>query len=284
MDLYQLEYFLEAARQRSFTRAAAKLNLAQAALSEQMRKLEAELGARLFNRGRRETTLTPAGETLRTHAEALLAQAQATRRAVGDQVAMKGGRLAVGAIPSVSACLLPAAIAAFRRKHPQVELALLEGTSEVVAQWVEAGRIELGVVQLPASGDAFQVTPLLDESFVLLVPRKHPLARRRLPKLAELRRRRSSFTRAGRAMSPRRPAARPGSNRGRPARVANLRRSVPWWRRISVSRCFRNLPRAVPCRVARWSGWAAPPSVVRWPCCSAKVRSFPPLPSRSAGC
>ena len=99
---------------------------------------------------------------------------------------MKGGRLAVGAIPSVSACLLPAAIAAFRRKHPQVELALLEGTSEVVAQWVEAGRIELGVVQLPASGDAFQVTPLLDESFVLLVPRKHPLARRRLPKLAEL--------------------------------------------------------------------------------------------------
>jgi DNA-binding transcriptional LysR family regulator len=55
-----------------------------------------------------------------------------------------------------------------------------------LAQWVEAGRIELGVVQLPAPGDAFQVTPLLDESFVLLVPKKHPLARRRLPKLAEL--------------------------------------------------------------------------------------------------
>jgi DNA-binding transcriptional LysR family regulator len=160
--------------------------LAQAALSEQMRKLEAELGARLFNRGRRETTLTPAGETLRVHAEALLAQALAARRAVGDQVTLKGGRLAVGAIPSVSACLLPAAVAAFRRKYPQVELALLEGTSEAVAQWVEAGRIELGVVQLPAPGDAFQVTPLRDESFVLLVPKKHALARRRLPRLAEL--------------------------------------------------------------------------------------------------
>ena len=77
MDLYQLEYFLEAARQRSFTRAAAKLNLAQAALSEQMRKLEAELGARLFNRGRRETTMPPAGQTLSVPAEALPAQAPA---------------------------------------------------------------------------------------------------------------------------------------------------------------------------------------------------------------
>ena len=186
MDLYQLEYFLEAARQRSFTRAAAKLNLAQAALSEQMRKLEAELGAKLFNRGRLETTLTPAGETLRLHAEALLAQAGMARRAVGDLVAMKGGRLAVGAIPSVSACLLPSVVAAFRRKHPQVELALHEGTSEAVAHWVESGRIELGVVQLPAPGDAFEVTPLLDESFVLLVPKAHALARRRMPKLAEL--------------------------------------------------------------------------------------------------
>ena len=186
MDLYQLEYFLEAARQRSFTRAAAKLNLAQAALSEQMRKLEGELGAKLFNRGRLETTLTPAGETLRTHAEALLTQASVARRAVGDLVAMKGGRLAVGAIPSVSACLLPAVVAGFRRKHPQVELALHEGTSEAVVQWVESGKIELGVVQLPAPGDAFEVTPLLEESFVLLVPKAHLLARRRLPKLAEL--------------------------------------------------------------------------------------------------
>jgi DNA-binding transcriptional LysR family regulator len=186
MDLYQLEYFLEAARERSFTRAAAKLNLAQAALSEQMRKLEGELGAKLFDRGRRETTLTPAGETLRLHAEALLAQASVARWAVGDLVAMKAGRLAVGAIPSVSACLLPAAVAGFRRKHPQVELALHEGTSEAVAQWVESGKIELGVVQLPAPGESFEVTPLLEESFVLLLPKKHPLARRRQPKLAEL--------------------------------------------------------------------------------------------------
>ena len=71
MELYQLEYFLETARQRNFTRAAGRLNLAQTALSEQIRKLETELGALLFNRGRKESTLTPAGETLRIHAETL---------------------------------------------------------------------------------------------------------------------------------------------------------------------------------------------------------------------
>ena len=68
MELYQLEYFLEVARQRNFTRAAARLNLAQAALSEQVRKLEQELGGALIQRGRRESVLTPAGELLRAHA------------------------------------------------------------------------------------------------------------------------------------------------------------------------------------------------------------------------
>ena len=77
MELYQLEYFLETARQRHFTRAAARLNIAQTALSEQIRKLETELGAVLFNRGRKESTLTPAGETLRIHADTLLERAQA---------------------------------------------------------------------------------------------------------------------------------------------------------------------------------------------------------------
>ena len=186
MELYQLEYFLEAARQRSFTRAAAHLHLAQAALSEQMRKLESELGAPLFSRGRRETVLTAAGETLRLHAEALLDRAAAARRAVQDLAGLHGGRLTIGAIPSVSACLLPAAIAAFRKRHPAVELALFEGTSEAVAQWVESGRVEFGIVQLPTSGGSFDEHPLLTEPFVALVAKTHPIAKQRAISLAKL--------------------------------------------------------------------------------------------------
>src|SRR6476469_9702574 len=103
MELYQLQYFLEAARQRNFTRAAAQLNLAQAPLSEQIRKLEDELGTSLFQRGRRESVLTAAGETLRVHAEGLLERAEAARCAVQELVGLRRGRRTIGAIPSVSA-------------------------------------------------------------------------------------------------------------------------------------------------------------------------------------
>ena len=186
VELYQLEYFLETARQRNFTRAAARLHLAQAALSEQIRKLEAELGTPLFHRGRRESILTPAGETLRVHAEGLLERAEAARRAVQDVAGLRGGRLSVGAIPSASACLLPGAIAEFRGKHPLVELALFEGTSEAVAQWVENGRVELGIVQLPTAGGPFEEHLLLTESFLALVHSGHPAARQRSVSLAKL--------------------------------------------------------------------------------------------------
>lgn len=186
MDLYQLEYFLEAARQRSFTRAADHLHLAQAALSEQIRKLEAELGTSLFNRGRRETVLTAAGETLRQHAEALLERADAAKRAVHDLVGLRGGRLSIGAIPSVSACVLPSAIAAFRKRHPLIELGLFEGTSEAIAQWVESGRVEFGVVQLPATSGNFDEEPLFTEPFVVLVSRTHAAAKRSIIALDDL--------------------------------------------------------------------------------------------------
>ncbi len=186
MELYQLEYFLEAARQRNFTRAAAQLHLAQAALSEQIRKLESELGTPLFNRGRRETVLTAAGETLRQHAEALLERADAAKRAVHDLIGLRGGRLAIGAIPSVSACVLPPVIATFRRKHPLVELALYEGTSEAVAQWVESGRVEFGIVQLPGAGGNFDEHLIFTEPFMVVLPKAHPSSRQRSINLAKL--------------------------------------------------------------------------------------------------
>ncbi len=186
MELYQLEYFLEAARQRNFTRAAAHLHLAQAALSEQIRKLEKELGTPLFSRGRRETVLTAAGETLRPHAEALLSRASEAKIAVQEMVGLKGGRLTVGAIPSVSACVLPGAISIFRKRYPLVEFSLLEGTSEEIAQWVEGGRVECGIVQLPTSGGSFDELLLFTEPFVALVARTHPAAKQRNIALAKL--------------------------------------------------------------------------------------------------
>src|SRR6185295_7442268 len=99
---------------------------------------------------------------------------------VRDLIGLRGGKLSIGAIPSVSACLLPAAIAAFRKRHPLVELALFEGTSEAVAQWVESGRVEFGIVQLPTAVGSFDEHLLLTEPFVVLVARTHPAAKQRV--------------------------------------------------------------------------------------------------------
>lgn len=176
MELYQLGYFIEIARQRHFTRAAERLHMAQPALSQQMQKLEAELGTKLFIRGKKETLLTAAGKALLPRAEALLAQAEAAKAIVTDVGQVRGGRLVVAAIPSVSACLLPPLLHAFGQAHPRVDLRLIEDSSERVAESVASGHADLGFLQLPASKAAFESRTLLTEPFVLLVSATHALA------------------------------------------------------------------------------------------------------------
>lgn len=182
MELYQLAYFVEIARQQNFTRAAARLNMAQPALSLQMRNLERELGAELFIRGRRQTNLTAAGKAFLPKAEALLAQAEAAKLVVSDVVQLRTGRLVIATIPSVSASWLPRVIQSFKKQHPGIELQLIEDSSERVGETVESGRADLGFLQMPAGKSTFETRALITEAFVLLVPSSHSLA-----KLAELR-------------------------------------------------------------------------------------------------
>lgn len=177
MELYQLGYFIEIARQRSFTRAAERLHMAQPALSQQMKNLEAELGTALFIRGRKEIQLTAAGKAFLPRAEALLTQAEAAKAVVSDVAQLRGGKLVIAAIPSVSACLLPEVIRSFSRLHGKVELQLIEDSSERVAASVESGLADVGFLQLPASKAAFEAQTIITEPFVLLFAKSHALAK-----------------------------------------------------------------------------------------------------------
>lgn len=177
MELYQLGYFIEIARQRSFTRAAERLHMAQPALSQQMKNLEAELGTALFIRGRKEVQLTAAGKAFLPRAEALLTQAEAAKAVVSDVAQLRGGKLIIAAIPSVSACMLPEVIRSFSRQHGKVELQLIEDSSERVAASVESGLADVGFLQLPASKAAFEAQTIITEPFVLLVAKSHALAK-----------------------------------------------------------------------------------------------------------
>jgi LysR family transcriptional regulator, hydrogen peroxide-inducible genes activator len=186
MELYQLGYFIEIARQRSFTRAAERLHMAQPALSQQMKNLESELGTALFIRGRKEIQLTAAGKAFLPRAEALLTQAEAAKAIVSDVAQLRGGKLVIAAIPSVSACLLPEVIRSFSRQHEQVELQLIEDSSERVSENVESGLADIGFLQLPASKSAFETRTIISEPFVLLVAKSHPLVKQKEVALKQL--------------------------------------------------------------------------------------------------
>lgn len=186
MELYQLAYFIEVAHQQNFTRAAQRLNLAQPALSQQIRKLETELGAPLLVRGRKHTLLTAAGAAFLPRAVELIALAESAKQAVADVAQLRRGRLVVASIATLSACWLPTAIQRFRALHPHIELELREESSLGVAELVENSVAELGLLQLPVERKHFQVEELFTEPFLVLLPEGHPLAARKQLLLTEL--------------------------------------------------------------------------------------------------
>ena len=183
-----MRYFVAVAEHRHFTRAAADLGVAQPSVSKQIRKLEDELGDPLFERTAGQISLTDAGTVLLPWAKRVLADLDAARAEVAGLASLEGGRLSVGATPSVSTVLLPAVLAEFHRAHPGVALTVYEAGSRDLIRRLEAGDLDLALVVLPVPhDDLLATTPLLREDLVLAVPAAHPLAKRRTVRIAELR-------------------------------------------------------------------------------------------------
>jgi len=176
MELYQLRYFVELARQKSFTQAARRLDLATPALSVQIQKLEEELGVRLFLRGQKQTVLTPAGEVLFVKAQTLLGMADSVKQSVAEVTELRAGRLTVAFVPALGTYWLPEVFRAFRREFPCVRLALEEDDSVGVAARVEDSSSELGFLELPINDQLFDIESVWEEPVLALLPNDHPLA------------------------------------------------------------------------------------------------------------
>ena len=140
MNLQQIEYFLESVRGGSFSAAAESLHLAQPSVSEQVRRLEAELGVALFQRVGRGLVLTEAGKTLRPHAEAVLASVREARDAVVAVRELEGGTASFGTFGTADEYLGSDLIAEFRRRHPNVRVRILGLNSAETAEDVRSGR------------------------------------------------------------------------------------------------------------------------------------------------
>jgi DNA-binding transcriptional LysR family regulator len=166
MTLQQLQYFLAAAEHGSFSRAAATLHLAQPSLSEQVRRLEAELGVALFQRAGRGLTLTEAGRVLRPHAERTLEEAEAARASVVDVRELRGGRASFGMWATARYYIGLDLVEAFRLRHPGVRVRILGQNSAQVVEAVHAGALEAGAVALPIDDRGLDVRPVLRDELV----------------------------------------------------------------------------------------------------------------------
>lgn len=187
MDLRQLRYFTKLAEALNFHRAAEQLNISQPPLTVAIRRLEEELGVRLFDRVARGVRLTAAGQAALQPARDALARVERVREAVRLGALGETGRLSVGFVGSAVAHCLPRVITLFRQRYPQVELDLQEMTTVAIADAIAARRLDVGLVRLPVMNRGrFEIRVIEPDVLVAALPATHPLARRRELALAEL--------------------------------------------------------------------------------------------------
>lgn len=187
MELRQLQYFVAVVRHGQFTRAAEELWITQPALSQQVRRLEAELGVELLRRTSRGVLPTPAGEDLLAHAESVLAEIERAREEMDRHAGATRGRVRVAAT-AADAPRLPEALAAFHRAHPRLQVALRHASAAEVVALTQSGSVDVAVAGLdgdPPAGVA--VTPFDDEPMHAIVAPGDPLAAAGRARLAELR-------------------------------------------------------------------------------------------------
>ena len=177
MELRQLEYFVAVAEEANFTRAAERVHISQSGVSAQVRALETELGAELFDRSARTARLTAAGAAALAHARQALAAAGALRQSVDDVSGLVRGHLTVGMITGCEVAPLFDALAAFHRAHPTIEIALQEDNSDRLIENVRSGSADIALVGVPAKPpDGLAAQVIVSEGLVALVPGDHPLA------------------------------------------------------------------------------------------------------------
>lgn len=168
MDLKQLDYFVHVAEHRSFSKAALVLDIAQSALSRQVRALEIELRETLLLRNGRGVVLTEAGQRLFEHSVAILQRVQTARDEMAASRDEPLGRITVGLPPTIGRQLTMPLIDHFQRRMPQARLAIVEGLSTHITEWITSGRVDVGLLYNPEAQPALEIAPMLEEPLCLV--------------------------------------------------------------------------------------------------------------------
>jgi LysR family hydrogen peroxide-inducible transcriptional activator len=186
MQIHQLRYFCAVARTGSFTRAAQHEHVAQPSLSQQIRKLEDELGARLFDRLGRTVRLTQLGSAFLPRAQGILRQVDESKLEIQELAGGDRGRLVIGAIPTVAPYFLPERLASFARRFPRVEISVVEEMTAELLSLVQRGAVDVALLALPAPAAHCLCRELFRERLFVVVPGNHRLSRAAEMQLTEI--------------------------------------------------------------------------------------------------
>jgi LysR family hydrogen peroxide-inducible transcriptional activator len=186
MELHQLRYFVAVVEVGSFSGAARRCNVAQPSLSQQIQKLEAELGLKLFDRLGRKIALTEGGKALLPRARRILTEVREAQHRLVAEIDHGRGTLEIGAIPTIAPYLLPEAITRFRRACPDALLRVREDFTARLVDALVSAEIDLALVSTPIDNDAIEVDVLFDEALLVAVGRDDPLAGRTSLRMGDL--------------------------------------------------------------------------------------------------
>ncbi|HUX91304.1 MAG TPA: LysR substrate-binding domain-containing protein [Gallionellaceae bacterium] len=170
MNLNQLEYFVRTAEMGSLSKAAIVLNIAQSALSRQIRLLEVDLSVTLMLRNGRGIVLTEAGKRLFEHSIDILQLVSRVKEDIDASRDEPIGRIVVGLPPTMGRMLTLPLVEGFKRAFPKARLAIVEGLSTHLAEWVSTGRADIGLLHNPASQTSLEIIPVLQVPLVLVSP------------------------------------------------------------------------------------------------------------------
>lgn len=185
MDILHLTYFLEVARQKSFTKASQTLHVSQPSISKVIKTLENELGVTLLERSGREVELTDAGEAVFKRVQRVVSEFKNLTNELSDVIDLKRGEVIIGLPPMIGARFFPKPIAQFRQAYPLIQLKLIEEGAKQIEVSVQDGTLDLGVVALPGRED-FETFAFLNEPLRVVLYRDHPLTHQTSLSLAML--------------------------------------------------------------------------------------------------
>src|SRR5581483_4117573 len=188
MELAQLRYLVALAEELHFTRAAAREHIAQPALSQQIRRLEDEVGLALVERTTRRVSITEAGELLVARARRVLAELDAAGAELQALRGVQSGRVVVGALHTMGPIDLSLALAIFHRRHPAVELTVREQSSEELAEMLRVDELDLAFLSVTEriESHGLGLHQLISEELDVILPRDHRLGGRQRVRMAEL--------------------------------------------------------------------------------------------------